>query len=335
MKLLVGIILGLFTFINSFSAFALSAGETDQLKSPNFYKDLPVANIDVHTVDNSWATVVYLPQYHKSPGSKVSNKKNDRAEVAQNETYKILKSIFNQLPIKLVMVEGKLKGDVPEKDKEKIQEKIKDLKGLTEKSHENLTAKEKKRLEKNIKMKKRELSLSGAPISLWAEGEPLILVGSENKETLDLSREIVKEHLYLKDQLKQLGNSPISQKFSLGKSFDDQTLKKLQKLKQLKSKQLKSKSGGKSGIKGNPFSEITDKSQLKTMLKKNEEKINKTIVERRNKETAENFAESLENHDENIGIIQYGAGHKLGLVKELNKRGISVIVVTPQAVASF
>lgn len=297
-KIISGIVLALFTFVNS--AFALSPEETDQLKDLNFYKDLPVGDLDVHEADNSWATVVFFPQYHKAPGSSVKNKKNDKAEVTQNEIYEIIKSIMNRVPIKLVMVEGKLKGEVPKVEKEKVKKKIEDLKKL----------KDKPKNDKKVTEKKRELSLVGAPIKLWAEGKEMILVGSENKKTLDESREIVKEHLYLQEQLS-------GKTSGLEKSFSDETVKKLKKLKDLKAKMKDKKKSGKTENKEN----------LKEKMKKNEEKIQDVIIDKRNKETAENFAQALKKYDENAGILEFGAGHEAGLIKEFNRLGIDVIVI--------
>lgn len=304
MKLLSVIILGVFTFINTMTAFALSAEEVNPLKDPDFYKELPVGDVDVYAADNSWATVVYFPQYHKSPGSNFKNKKNDKAEITQNEIYKVIKELLDELPIRLVMVEGKLKGEVSQAEKAKVQNKIEDLKNLKEKTNS----------ENKIKEKKREISLMGAPIKLWAEGQDMILVGSENKDTLEQSREIVKEHINLENQLASLGKNKIS---TLEDSFNDQTLKKLQKLKELKAK-LKNKKTG-----GTP----ENKAKLKEKLKKNEEKIKEVIIDKRNHETAENFSQALKKYDQNIGILEYGAGHEEGLVKEFNKLGIDVIVV--------
>ncbi len=303
-KIITGIVLALFTFVNS--AFALSTEETNQLKDPSFYQNLPVGDVEVHTVDNSWATVVFFPQYHKAPGSKTTNKKNDKAEVTQNEIYEIIKSMIDRLPIKLVMVEGKLKGEVSKDEKEKVKNKIEDLKKL----------KEKPGSDKKVKEKKRELSLVGAPIKLWAEGKDMILVGSENKKTLDESREIVKEHLSLQEQMSSGKTS------SLEKSFSDETVKKLEKLKELKAK-LKSKKNKKSPKK---------EKDLKEKIKQNEKKIQEVIIDKRNKETAENFSQALKKYDQNAGILEFGAGHEAGLIKEFNKIGIDVIVVTTNEV---
>ncbi|MDP3697792.1 MAG: hypothetical protein Q8R55_07335 [Candidatus Taylorbacteria bacterium] len=64
-----------------------------------------------------------------------------------------------------------------------------------------------------------------------------------------------------------------------------------------------------------------------------EKKIQDVVVDRRNKEAAKNFARTLQETDKRIGIIQFGAGHTAGLIKELNRQGISVIVVTTDEAA--
>lgn len=60
--------------------------------------------------------------------------------------------------------------------------------------------------------------------------------------------------------------------------------------------------------------------------------INKYVVEERNEKAADNFLKVLKESKEKVGIIQFGAGHKEGLTKELNERGISVTVITPTEV---
>jgi nucleoside-diphosphate-sugar epimerase len=47
----------------------------------------------------------------------------------------------------------------------------------------------------------------------------------------------------------------------------------------------------------------------------------------------ENFADAMKEKGIKAGVLQFGAGHKDGLIKELNKRGISVIVITPLELA--
>ena len=82
----------------------------------------------------------------------------------------------------------------------------------------------------------------------------------------------------------------------------------------------------------NPYMTISDRKALEAKLSETEGKITKTVIEKRNQEAADNFAQALTERGEKTGILQYGAGHEEGLVKELQARGLSVVVITPQAV---
>lgn len=84
----------------------------------------------------------------------------------------------------------------------------------------------------------------------------------------------------------------------------------------------------------NPYNGITDKNLLESKLKQAEGEIGQVVVGQRNEEAVDCFMDALKDKGENVGIIQFGAGHEEGMVKDFNKRGISVIVITPQEVAS-
>ena len=60
--------------------------------------------------------------------------------------------------------------------------------------------------------------------------------------------------------------------------------------------------------------------------------IEKVVIIKRNKEAAENFARALKQEGEIVGVLQFGAGHKDGLIKELNSQGLSVVVITPEEI---
>ena len=82
----------------------------------------------------------------------------------------------------------------------------------------------------------------------------------------------------------------------------------------------------------NPYVNISDLSVIQSKIKDSEAKIQTVVIDQRNQETASNFADALKSNKTNIGILQFGAGHEDGLVKELNKKGLSVIVVVPTQV---
>jgi hypothetical protein len=82
----------------------------------------------------------------------------------------------------------------------------------------------------------------------------------------------------------------------------------------------------------NPYNEIGSLEEMRKIRKTTEQAIEDVVVNQRNQETAENFAVALREKNKNIGILQFGAGHEQGLVEELQKQGLSVLVVSPKEV---
>lgn len=82
----------------------------------------------------------------------------------------------------------------------------------------------------------------------------------------------------------------------------------------------------------NPYAGIKDPDKIKSLIKDSENKIQAVVIDRRNQETAANLASALKTNNKDIAMIQFGAGHEDGLVKELNKQGLNVVVVTPDEV---
>ena len=63
-------------------------------------------------------------------------------------------------------------------------------------------------------------------------------------------------------------------------------------------------------------------------------KLNEIVLNQRNKETAENFSKGLWETNNNVGVLQFGAAHTKGLIRELNKQGLTVIVITVDGVST-
>jgi len=55
------------------------------------------------------------------------------------------------------------------------------------------------------------------------------------------------------------------------------------------------------------------------------------VVDQRNADTARNFVLMLEKTNSNVGMIQFGAQHRDGLIQELQNQGVSVIAITPKS----
>jgi hypothetical protein len=76
----------------------------------------------------------------------------------------------------------------------------------------------------------------------------------------------------------------------------------------------------------------SDPAQVRRELAHLETEIQRVIIDQRNRETAGYFRQALEESGQSYGIIQYGAGHQEGLVKELQAKNLSVMVIVPQEV---
>jgi len=72
--------------------------------------------------------------------------------------------------------------------------------------------------------------------------------------------------------------------------------------------------------------------ELQELMAETERQMEDWVIEQRNVDTAENFLRVIKQSKEDAGIIQFGAGHKEGLIQELKKRNISVTVITPSRV---
>lgn len=347
-------------------------------------KDLPIAKTAMHEAGNDWATAILIPQYHRYPGSSGNDPINDSAERTQKQIYQIIPQINKQYGAQLIMIEGELYGEVPYKKIADLDKKIKERNKLvseceTLKKHLNengVTPREEKllnKIEQTIAKIDRNIILEGAPFKLKAEGKNLTLFGSENKDTQDQSRMLVKKYIYLQDRAKEISGQ--SRKLSSrgdesDKLFNDDTKSLLLKLlgsrdslaAELKNFELTAKSnndqksldliegikitienlednGKNPGLKtsedsraDNPYNNVRSREKIEDMMQETEQQINEVIIDKRNKETAENFSRMLTEENQTAGILQYGAGHESGLIKELNRKGISVLVITPQEV---
>lgn len=227
-------------------------------------------------------------------------------------------------------------------------------------------------LSQTIKDIDREIILQGAPYKLKAEGKNLTFYGTEVESTREEGKVIVRDYIYLNDRIQSLENTQVSRTSqtqglfpanvldllknfsskrsntisrdmdslkSLAEEEDDKqlitTLEDLaQDLTDLKSGSKTVASASQSPAReDNPYKSETNLNKLKELLKDTEKKIEKTVINQRNREAAESFAEALSATKEKTGILQFGAGHEKGLIEELNKQGISVIVITPDKVA--
>lgn len=232
-------------------------------------------------------------------------------------------------------------------------------------------ARVKKSGEKLLASVDRQIALAGAPQWAAATGAPIRLVGSENPDTLAQSRDVVRTYIYAQDRLAQLGggtstaalggsfvetmlSSQLQQLLKKARAENtDIDLSRLQReapdansaenvrtlrdawqaLSQTRSmRDAPAQSTTATTRSDNPFAGIQNPAALRKIVTQQEQKIQELVITRRNTETAENFARALRSHDVTTGILQFGAGHEDGLTRELNKVGLSVIVVRPAEV---
>jgi hypothetical protein len=215
---------------------------------------------------------------------------------------------------------------------------------------------------------RRDLILMGGAYMAKAEGADISLFGTEKADTLDQCAEIVRNQIYLRDRKKQLSEGNNGDIIALLRRF--QQFSPVQANQQDSTKQkfqydlseIKNNCDGEDGIKtsvdevvqafnslisikepgssqsaspsrdSNPYASVNSISRINNMLQTTEGQIEEVVVKQRNRETAQEFAKIMQSENFRTGLIQFGAGHKEGLVKELNAQGVSVIVVTPKEV---
>lgn len=357
----------------------------EELANFSTYTGLPVAKVEEFNVPNAWGTVIYLPQYHRSPGSDAEDKVNNAGAKSQEQIYQIADFLIEKGGINLAMVEGALFGEVPAENVALLANKIEkrnelatvyeDLKKSLQGVNLNLNSENKllKQLLDELTLADRELILEGASEKLKAEGENFKLFGSENKETREESKLVLRDYIFLTDRIKQL-DTPLNKSIasrdqikglanpnlrlfssrdntqpefysleSAASSSGNDKLVNLLKEAEKAFNELTRNTPDKVMVQSapdnpsredNPYKDITDKAILQEKLASAKEKMEQIIIEKRNRETAENFTKALRQEDEKVGILQFGAGHKTGLVKELNNQGLNVITITVDEVSN-
>ncbi|MCL5666566.1 MAG: hypothetical protein M1383_02250 [Patescibacteria group bacterium] len=151
------------------------------------------------------------------------------------------------------------------------------------------------------------------------------LMGSTNTPAAQLAA--------LQYQVNQKGDTSLSQSLQ----GLEQDLSNVQNSMQAATAAAVSSSAGSSTAPSranNPYSNISDPAVLQNMLNQSQQDINQWVIGERNKEAAQNFAQALKTYGKSVGAIQFGAGHEDGLVSELNKQNLNVIVITTNEVAS-
>jgi len=226
------------------------------------------------------------------------------------------------------------------------------------------------RANNTVELLDREIILQGAGHKLKAEIPEITLFGSENQATREKCAIIVRNYIYQQDQLNEcsapaakstsplptasLHNLLLSKEnayqntlslsdFSSFKSLanrenkgdltasiesTEHTYIKIQNLNKSTPAQLSTPLR-----EDNPYQGITNSRELEKMINSSEKQIQEIVIDKRNEETAENFAKMLKENNATIGMLEFGAGHKDGLTKSLTGQGLIVITLTPEALS--
>ncbi len=218
----------------------------------------------------------------------------------------------------------------------------------------------------------RAITLQGGPYKLKAEGANFTLYGAETSSTYNESAGIVQNYLYLQDRMHALSSRNQSDASPLPRFFNANDLNAIQQqiatsrakpsrwietspsadipqtqndpsamftdietnIKMIQERLAPMPQIGRSPSRDtNPYASISDPAILQQEQTELTNEINTTVIGARNRDTAENFGKGLVAENTSIGVLQFGAGHEDGLVKELNNSGFSVIVVTANEVA--
>jgi len=82
----------------------------------------------------------------------------------------------------------------------------------------------------------------------------------------------------------------------------------------------------------NPYLSVNDPDKLQDMLNDTNAQIEDKVIKQRNEDAAQIFADTLTAQNAGTAILQFGAGHEDGLVRALNDKGMSVVVIKPNEV---
>lgn len=232
-----------------------------------------------------------------------------------------------------------------------------------------------KSTEERIKQFERNLYLTGGAAVLAATNANSHVYGSQNAATISEARKELQNIVYLENRINTLqgktkssGNLPVnsqsqSQKilsslrtsdrssgsahlnpvYELSAQKQDQSLKsatdefktKYNKLSSSKTFETGSNGANASSAPVDPYKNSTNLSQLKAEYDQKLAAFMKVAKDQRSQEVADNVVRQMEENGQNSAILVFGAQHKDQIVDALNKKGISVIVVTPPSEVKY
>lgn len=188
----------------------------ETIANPRTYSGLPVESSTLYNTTSSRGVAILIPQSHRYPGSEVEDSINDTAMVVQNNIYKLLSFLTHTFSITTIMAEGDPYGPVDPAKLSRIAEQNQSdvILGSSVQALQSEVAKDERlmRFSKDLvnqstavhNSTSRALILEGAPYKLKAEGANITLYGSENMETVEEGKLVVRDYIYLQDRLAAL-----------------------------------------------------------------------------------------------------------------------------------
>jgi hypothetical protein len=214
----------------------------------------------------------------------------------------------------------------------------------------------------------RAIILDGGAYKYKAEGNNLTLYGAENKDTYEKSADLVRNYIYLQDRIQQLGGGAMGMYGGFVGTPTSLSMTNTQSSSPVQAFQsaisnLASQYPDNSELStiasnvvndiaafnkvyvapgtptppsrsNNPYANVTSMQTLQSYMSQAENQIEQVVINQRNAETAANMANGLKTENQSIGMLEFGADHESGLVQQLQKQGLNVLVVAPQAVQS-
>jgi hypothetical protein len=226
-----------------------------------------------------------------------------------------------------------------------------------------------KNAEKVISNFDRNIYLTGGAAVLAANNSNAHVYGSQDEVTLNESKDRLQNIVYLENRIAELdgtskqssisSNQPINNILSLLRNteFNNNPLQPLKTFATTSDNKEMLDSINKAGdslknlsvdrsfeaiskfsdrtLDDNPYKNINNLSYLKKEYDKQYKEFMSIVKDQRSQEVADNIDKMMTDNNQKVSALVFGAQHKEQIVDALNKKGISVIVVTSDAVLSY
>jgi len=218
--------------------------------------------------------------------------------------------------------------------------------------------------DKEVSKRERSIYLIGGA-AVFAAKEPSVTVyGSQNKETIDKAKVMLQDITFMEERIAQLdklsGKSTSSANSStanleeiyrlLGDGSDNiqsliSTINKvsdpdlLSQTKEFYSLLNKSNSTIIESLTASaPLNPYANTYNLTDLKRKHDNLLNeftKIAKDQRSEEVSENIIKAMSETGQSSFSLVFGAGHKEQIIKDLNDKGVSVVVITPESAKNY